>query len=173
MTNDTDSDGNYLFDKNGYLVPKGSGNGRPAIVFDNVNPFFQTAMGYKNNISIDGGTELATYRFSASALKAEGVIPKEDYNRKTFNLSSTLNPSDKLSITTSLNYIRSENTRIQQGSNTSGLLLGMLRTPVSFDNTNGLGPEAAVNDPSSYIFASGRQRNYRGGGGYDLSLIHI
>ena len=33
-------------------------------------------MGYKNNISIDGGTELATYRFSASALKAEGVIPK-------------------------------------------------------------------------------------------------
>ena len=162
-----DSDGNYLFDKNGYLVPKGSGNGRPAIVFDNVNPFFQTAMGYKNNISIDGGTELATYRFSASALKAEGVIPKEDYNRKTFNLSSTLNPSDKLSITTSLNYIRSENTRIQQGSNTSGLLLGMLRTPVSFDNTNGLGPEAAVNDPSSYIFASGRQRNYRGGGGYD------
>ena len=23
-----DSDGNYLFDKNGYLVPKGSGNGR-------------------------------------------------------------------------------------------------------------------------------------------------
>ena len=162
-----DSDGNYLFDKNGYLVPKGSGNGRPAIVFDNVNPFFQTAMGYKNNISIDGGTELATYRFSASALKAEGVIPKEDYNRKTFNLSSTLNPSDKLSITTTLNYIRSENTRIQQGSNTSGLLLGMLRTPVSFDNTNGLGPEAAVNDPSSYIFASGRQRNYRGGGGYD------
>ncbi len=162
-----DSDGNYLFDKNGYLVPKGSGNGRPAQVFDNVNPFFQTAMGYKNNISIDGGTELATYRFSASALKAEGVIPKEDYNRKTFNLSSTLNPSDKLSITTTLNYIRSENTRIQQGSNTSGLLLGMLRTPVSFDNTNGLGPEAAVNDPSSYIFASGRQRNYRGGGGYD------
>ena len=162
-----DSDGNYLFDKNGYLVPKGSGNGRPAIVFDNVNPFFQTAMGYKNNISIDGGTELATYRFSASALKAEGVIPKEDYNRKTFNLSSTLNPSDKLSITTSLNYIRSENTRIQQGSNTSGLLLGMLRTPVSFDNTNGLGAVDAVNDPSSYIFASGRQRNYRGGGGYD------
>ena len=162
-----DSDGNYLFDKNGYLVPKGSGNGRPAQVFDNVAPFFQTAMGYKNNISIDGGTELATYRFSASALKAEGVIPKEDYNRKTFNLASTLNPSDKLSITTTLNYIRSENTRIQQGSNTSGLLLGMLRTPVSFDNTNGLGPEAAVNDPSSYIFASGRQRNYRGGGGYD------
>ena len=162
-----DSDGNYIFDKNGYLVPKGSGNGQAAITHDNVNPFFQTAMGYKNNISIDGGSELATYRFSASALKAEGVIPKEDYNRKTFNLSSTLKPSDKLSITTSLNYIRSENTRIQQGSNTSGLLLGMLRTPVSFDNTNGLGAEAAVNDPSSYIFGSGKQRNYRGGGGYD------
>tara|TARA_B100000902_G_scaffold50623_1_gene57358 strand:+ start:144 stop:1271 length:1128 start_codon:yes stop_codon:yes gene_type:complete len=73
-----DSDGNYLFDKNGYLVPKGSGNGRPAQVFDNVSPFFQTAMGYKNNISIDGGSESATYRFSASALKSEGVVPKED-----------------------------------------------------------------------------------------------
>ena len=43
----------------------------------------------------------------------------------------------------------------------------MYRTPISFDNANGFSHADAVNQPSSYIFPNGRQRNYRGGGGYD------
>ncbi|MGA1364926.1 MAG: TonB-dependent receptor domain-containing protein, partial [Schleiferiaceae bacterium] len=45
--------------------------------------------------------------------------------------------------------------RVQQGSNISGLRLGLLRTPPSFDNAAG------------YENPDGTQRNYRNGGGYD------
>lgn len=44
-------------------------------------------------------------------------------------------------------------------------MLGLLRTPITFDNSNG--SEKPWNNPSAYEFTNGSQRNYRGGGGYD------
>lgn len=162
-----DADGRYIYDNNGYLVPRGSGNGRPAITYDNVRPFFRDALSINNSLSINGGGEVAAYHFSSSFLTNEGIVPNEEYNRKTFNLSSSIKASDKLNFTTTMNFIRSDYDRIQQGSNTSGLLLGMYRTPISFDNANGFDHQEAVDEPSAYIFPNGRQRNYRDGGGYD------
>ncbi len=162
-----DANGVYRWDKNGFLVPKGTGNGTPANVYNNVDPFFQTGVNYTNSLSISGGSDIASFRLSVSDLRSTGVVPNEAYDRKTVKLASTLAPTDKFTISSSINYTRSDFTRVQQGSNTSGLLLGMLRTPVSFDNANGLSPEDAVNDPSAYSFADATQRNYRGGGGYD------
>ena len=78
---------------------------------------------------------------------------------------------DLLKLTSALNtnftgtYTNSDSYRIQQGSNTSGLMLGLLRTPSSFDNSNGFAD--AQNQVSAYEFENGSQRNYRGGGGYD------
>ncbi len=161
-----DADGNYIYDKNGFLVLAGSGNGTPANTYDNVGDFFQTGVTTTNSLSISGGSDVATFRFSASSHDQEGVIPNEEYLRKTAAIATTLQASDALSFQATLNYARSDHTRIQQGSNTSGLLLGMYRTPASFDNSNGFGSDA-VDEPSSYIFANGAQRNYRGGGGYD------
>ena len=43
-------------------------------------------------------------------------------------------------------------------------MLGLLRTPISFDNSYGTEDPT---DPTAYIYADGTQRNYRGGGGYD------
>ena len=165
---DFDSEGNYLWDKNGFLVPKGTGNGVAANNYqDNYRGFFRDAMQSLNNLSISGGSEKATYKFSTSYLTNEGIVPNEEYGRKTFSLAGTLQANDKLKFTTTFNFIRSDYDRIQQGSNTSGLLLGLYRTPISFDNANGLSAPDAVDSPSAYIFPNGKQRNYRGGGGYD------
>ena len=164
-----DNTGTYRWDNNGYLVAKGSGNGTPANDYNNRNSreFFKTGTALTNNISISGSTEKMTFRFSASDLRQQGIVPNEEYNRRTFNLSSTLKANDKLSFESAINYTRSDFNRIQQGSNTSGLLLGLYRTPASFDNSNGLGATAAVDNASAYEFADRSQRNYRGGGGYD------
>ena len=43
-------------------------------------------------------------------------------------------------------------------------MLGLLRTPPSFDNSNGVDDPT---DPAAYLNADGTQRNYRAGGGYD------
>ncbi len=162
-----DADGNYAYDKNGFLVPKGTGNGQPANVYNNVEPFFQTGMTFTNSLAISGGGQMASFRLSVSDLRADGVVPNEEYNRKTVKLASSLTPVDNLTISGSINYTKTDNVRIQQGSNTSGLLLGMLRTPISFDNANGFDPSDAVDQVSAYQFPDFRQRNYRGGGGYD------
>lgn len=163
-----DSTGKYRWDTNGFLVPKGQGNGVAANDYNDLNSkkFFRTGMNLTKSISISGSTEVMTYRFSASDLDQDGIVPNEEYKRRTFNLSSTLKASEKLSFETAINYTRSDYNRIQQGSNTSGLLLGLYRTPASFDNSNGLGI-AARSDASAYEFSDRSQRNYRGGGGYD------
>ncbi|NNC71155.1 MAG: SusC/RagA family TonB-linked outer membrane protein, partial [Flavobacteriaceae bacterium] len=164
-----DNEGNYLWDNNGFLVGRGLGNGQPANNYNKINSedFYQTGVSITNNIGISGSTENMTYRFSASDLKQEGIVPNETYDRRTFNLGATLKANDKLSFETAMNYTRSDYNRIQQGSNTSGLLLGLYRTPATFDNTNGLGADAAVDNRLAYEFADRSQRNYRGGGGYD------
>ncbi len=162
-----DANGVYRYDKNGFLVPRGTGNGIPANIYDNVDPFYQTALAYNNGVAISGGGKTATFRLSTSNLQQEGVVPNEEYIRTTVKLASTVTPNDKLSISSSINFTKSDYVRVQQGSNTSGLLLGQLRTPISFDNANGFSPEDAVDQPSSYQFPDFTQRNYRGGGGYD------
>jgi len=161
------ADGSYKFDNNGFLVPAGEGNGQAANVYDNIRPFFQTGQTLTNSISIDGGGQTASFRLSLSDLRASGVVPNEEYDRKTVKLASTLRPTDQLTISGSVNYTQSDYVRVQQGSNTSGLLLGLLRTPASFDNANGFSHSDAVDQVSSYQFPDFTQRNYRGGGGYD------
>ncbi|WP_420318236.1 SusC/RagA family TonB-linked outer membrane protein [Ekhidna sp.] len=163
-SNAFDADGNYKWDKNGFLVS--SGGSAPANTYDNLGDFYNTGVTNTSSISISGGNEVATFRFSGSNHDQQGIIPNEEYLRKTASVASTLKASDALSFSATINYTRSDHTRIQQGSNTSGLLLGLYRTPASFDNSNGFGNDA-YNQPSSYIFPDGQQRNYRGGGGYD------
>ncbi len=164
-----DNQGVYRWDNNGFLVPRGQGNGQPANNYNKLNSedFYQTGISLTNNISLSGSNETITYRFSASDLKQNGIIPNEEYKRRTFNLGATLQATDKLSFETAMNYTRSDYNRIQQGSNTSGLLLGLYRTPATFDNSNGLGADDAVDNRAAYEFADRSQRNYRGGGGYD------
>ncbi len=164
-----DIDGNYRWDNNGFLVPQGQGNGQPANDYNKLNSddFFRTGISLTNSLSLSGSTETMTYRFSASDLKQQGVVPNEEYKRRTFNLGATFQANNKLSFETAMNYTRSDYNRIQQGSNTSGLLLGLYRTPASFDNSNGLGTDNAVDNRAAYEFADRSQRNYRGGGGYD------
>ncbi|MDG1296862.1 MAG: SusC/RagA family TonB-linked outer membrane protein [Saprospiraceae bacterium] len=162
------TDGNP-YDKNGNVIGATEAANTPGAIpvsaYDNLGNVFQTGITNQANFSIDGGDEDANFRFSMSNLNQEGVIPKNTYERTTFRLGSGLKLTDKLNVQASASYVKSEGYRIQQGSNTSGLLLGLLRTSPTFDNTNGIDDPA--NDPASYTMPDGSQRNYRGGGGYD------
>ena len=128
-----DAEGNYRWDNNGFLVAKGTGNGNPANSYNSLNSddFFRTGISTTHNIGISGSTENITYRVSASDLNQQGVVPNEQYKRKTFNLGATLQANDKLNFESAVNYTRSDYDRVQQGSNTSGLLLSFVTsTPI-------------------------------------------
>jgi len=117
--------------------------------------FFKRGMRLNNSVTVSGGTDRATYYLSVSNLADEGIIPLNRFDRTTVRMTGSGQITRKLKATGSLAYTSSGGYRVQQGSNISGLMLGLLRTPPSFDNSDG------------YEKPDGTQRNYRNGGGYD------
>jgi TonB-linked SusC/RagA family outer membrane protein len=157
---------NYPSDKHGNIVGKSSPNAKiPVTPYDRYN-FFQTGMTYNNNISLSGGSENSGYRLSLGNMSQSGIVPKAKYDKTTLSLSGQTKISSRLTTSAGLTFIHSTNYKVQQGSNLSGVMLGLLRTPATFDNSDGFGSDAA-NHREAYQNADGSQRNYRGGVGYD------
>ena len=159
-----DGSGTYPFDLHGNIVGKSDPTAKiPVTPYDRYK-FFQTGVTYNNNISLTGNTEKSSYRLGLGNIYQNGIIPLSKYVKTTFSLSGQAAISDKFNISGGVTYINSTNDKTQQGSNLSGVMLGLTRTPATFDNSNGA---SSAKDPSSYLLADGNQRNYRGGGGYD------
>ncbi len=141
---------------NGRIVMADSpfANGQPVQVYDPYD-YFQTGIQFNNSLSISGGDQKNTFYTSFSNTTEEGVVPNNTYNKNTFKLSGQSKLSQKWAIEGDMNYLNTNGNFIQQGSNLSGVMLGLLRTPPTFDNSYG------------YRFPDGSQRTFRGGGGYD------
>ncbi|MEP6465743.1 MAG: SusC/RagA family TonB-linked outer membrane protein [Parafilimonas sp.] len=155
----------YPWDKHGHIVGKSDPAAKmPVIPYDTYN-FFVTGETFDNNVALAGSNEKSSFRLSLGNLYQTGIIPKSRYVKNSFSLSGQSQLTDKLSASASISYINSFNNKIQQGSHTSGLMLGLTRTTPTFDNSNGLSDPA--NNPAAYTFPDGNQRTYRGTGGYD------
>ncbi len=144
------------FDVDGAIVPKADAD--PSLgdvnIYDHFN-FFQTGVTFNNNVSLSGGNDKSSFFMSASDMDDKGVVPNNHVRRNTFKISGSTKLGDKFKISGNANYIINGGDRIQQGSNTSGVMLGLMRTPPTFNNAAG------------YELPDGSQRNYRHGGGYD------
>lgn len=166
-----DTQATNKFSKMGNLVGASSINPNDsryvkATPFDNLNNFFITGMTNTQNLSLAGGTDFGSFYLSLSNSKSFGIVPLTNFSRQSVRFNGEAKISSKLRASGNISYTNSGGRRAQQGSNTSGVMLGLLRTPPSFDNSNGYGKDA-YNHPDAYIFPDGIQRTYRGGGGYD------
>ncbi len=156
---------NYGWDKNGRIVGQSTNpGGKPAQAYDRYD-FFQRGVAYQNNLGISASNEYSSIRFSVGFLDQTGIVPKNDFKKLNLGLNADSKLGKYFRISTGIQYINSGGTRIEQGSNTSGVMLGLVRTAPTFDNGNGL--DNPADDPSSYSFPDGRQRSYRGYGIYD------
>ena len=150
-----------VYDNNGAIVARGSGTGQAVNAYDPYD-FFQIGNTVDANLGLQGGSENVTYYFSGGYLNSTGIVPNADFQRLTFKATTEAQLGDKWSAGLSANYINSGGMRIQRGSNLNGVMLGLLRTTPTFDNSNGLG-EDAVDDESAYVAPDGSQRSYRAG----------
>ena len=132
-------------------------NSRETFVDKNWDNAMQTGAIFQNDFTISGGSEGQKYFFSLSNLSQEGIIIGSAYDRTNlrFNYNAKLN--DVISLSNKIAYTYSVSDRIQGSSNTAGIMLGLLRTPADFDNTDYIG---------TYTSSSGeetlnRQRSYR------------
>ena len=155
-----DGNSSYPFDKNGQLIPANGNNGKAANVYNPLD-FFQNAIGSNVSLQFAGGKNKLDYLFLASSNNQKGVIPTNQYDR--YNLSSAINykASDKLSMQLNAQVTKSIAHRSIKGSSVNGVMLGLLRTPATFDNSNGLSDP--VNDSNAYELSNGAQRSFRSG----------
>ena len=119
--------------------------------FDHDRDIYDTGLTTDNNLSISGGTERTTFYLSGGLLNQNGFMrgPNNEYDRVSVRLKGTHQLLSRLNVGGNFSYIDTRGAYVQKGSNTSGLLLGSLRTPPDFDNRN-------------YIDeASGLHRSYR------------
>ena len=114
-------------------------NSQQTFVEENWDQVFQTGQFMQHDLSISGGGEKATYFLSLGRLDQEGIIRNSDYDRTNLRLNNKFFLTDWLSVTSKAGYTAVQSSRIQQNSNTAGLLLGLLRTPPDFDNRDYLG----------------------------------
>jgi hypothetical protein len=121
--------------------------------YDNMGEFFQNGITWNNNISFSGGTNKANYRMSVGNTRQTGMIPNTEFKRTSVRITSDLNLSDKLSLGGTANYINSGGTMAQNGSNLSGVMLGLTRTPASYNLLGGDGPDG-------WNLKSGNQHQY-------------
>jgi len=128
--------------------------------FDNSENFFQTGVTLNNSLSITGGSDKSSFYLGLADLRQTGIIPLTEFNRTSIRLTGTTQVSEKLRVRASANYITSKADRAQRGSNLSGVMLGLMRTPPSYDLTNGT--DDPVSDEAAWMLPDGTQRTYHG-----------
>ncbi|MEO6779145.1 MAG: SusC/RagA family TonB-linked outer membrane protein [Gemmatimonadaceae bacterium] len=107
-------------------------------VFNHQSELFDTGITSDNNLQVSGGSDRTTF-FASGGLNAQNGYfkgPNNKYNRATVRLKGTQQVSSKLTIGANLSYIDDRGNYVQKGSNTSGLMLGALRTPPEYNNEN-------------------------------------
>ena len=120
---------------------------------DNAGNFFKTAMSMTNNLGITVNGENTSARFSVGNTQQDGIVPNTSFERTTIRVNTDSRVTDKLSVGSSVNLINSGGTRAQNGSNLSGVMLGLMRAPADFDLMGGDGADGYTN-------ADGTQRQF-------------
>ncbi|SFD10863.1 TonB-linked outer membrane protein, SusC/RagA family [Chitinophaga sp. CF118] len=149
------------YDVHGDLVDNSDPSAKiPFKPYDNTKDFWRTGATYNNSVSFTGGTDVATYRMSASHLYQNSIVPLQSLQRTSVAFAGQLKVSEKVRVSNNVNFSTSGGNMPQNGSNLSGIMLGLTRTPISFDNSNG---GLKADDPRTYLFSNGLQRSYRNG----------
>ncbi|QKX06666.1 SusC/RagA family TonB-linked outer membrane protein [Aquimarina sp. TRL1] len=91
----------------GTAVPQWDGVARPySYIGNNLDHFYRTGTTFINTVALANASETLNYRFSASDLSNEDVMPNAGLNRKTFSLNVGSVMAKKLTTNVNVKYIR-------------------------------------------------------------------
>ena len=152
------------FDQHGDIVGQSDPSAQTKVVPYDPYDFFVIGNTLNNNLALSGGTNDAGYRLSIGNVSQQGVVPLTKSSKNTVSLSGQVQLLPRLKTAATVTYVKTGSDKSENGSSPSGLMLGLVRTPITFDNSNGA---TDPTDPSAFLLPDGSQRTYRGGGGYD------
>ncbi|WP_143307557.1 SusC/RagA family TonB-linked outer membrane protein [Chitinophaga vietnamensis] len=76
----------------------------PWTPYRNLNSFFNTAQTFTNSVSLDGGTDKTTARFSFTNVDNKWIVPNTGYKRNSLAMSVNSRVNDKLQVSSKVNY---------------------------------------------------------------------
>jgi TonB-linked SusC/RagA family outer membrane protein len=140
-------------------------NGVPT--FDHAKEIYQTGLTADNNLSISGGNSRTTFFLSGGETGQQGVMKggNNRYDRTSIRLKASHQLLQALTLGGNFSFIDTRGAYVQKGSNTSGLLLGALRTSPDFNNLPFLDPTYGLQ--RSYRFPNPTTASLRSPRGYD------
>ncbi len=101
---------NYILGPSGVdLARRGTITPTPFVYGGNpAKEFMETGRTLMNNISFFGANDKANFRISYSNLDNTGIVPNTDLRRNTVSFSGDYNLSDRLKVSSKVNYIRTD-----------------------------------------------------------------
>ena len=147
--------------------PHGGKNSKD--LYDHANDVFQTGHYTDNAINISGGNARSTFMISYSNLNQDGIVKAfSNYQRNTARINVASQFTEWFRASANVGYSKVGSSRIQQGDNLDGILLGGTRTPPDFNNQYATG---------TYTNAAGQVFNdahvsYRNPLGIDQNTIY-
>lgn len=156
---DLNTSGGFFVDQNGIThYPIINKNSQETYDESNFDQIFRTGYFFENNVSVEGGNEFSSIRFSFGDFNQEGIIRNSDLRRTTASLTTRNKLNKIVDLNTSLKYTKTNSNAIRRSVSNNGLYLGFLRTPADFDISGYRGDYY----PSSTAAAiPNRQRSYR------------
>lgn len=136
---------------NYYYTSRFGGSYPPGMkLYDNVGAVMQTGFVNKHNLAVDGGSEKATIRASASFLDQVGVVKTTDYTRMNLSLSGQAKITDWFDFEGSMQYTNTNNSKALRG--TDGPLYRAMLWPLVDNMSNYLDADGAhMRYPDYYI----------------------
>ncbi len=136
-------------------------------VYDHGKEIYHTGLTSDNAISVSGGNNRTTFYLSGGLTDQLGIMKggNNRYDRSTVKLSASHQLINTLTFGGNFSYFNTTGEYVQKGSNTSGLLLGALRTPPDFNNQPFLDPISGLQ--RSYRFPNPTAASVTGSRGYD------
>ncbi|MBK8923302.1 MAG: SusC/RagA family TonB-linked outer membrane protein [Saprospirales bacterium] len=107
--------------------------------YDNLDAYFETGTTWTNNLSVSMGNDNTAFRLSYGNVNQTGIVPNTELKRNSFRLTAT-SEYGRFKLLASAAYVNTQDIKAQNGSNLSGVMLGLTRMPPSFNIVGGPGP---------------------------------
>ena len=104
--------------------------------YDHFGELFDNGHSSDNTLSASGGNDKTVFYLSGGYTDQNGTIvgSNDTYSRSTVRLKASHHLFDRFTVGGNLSYVDGRGKYVQKGSNVSGLMLGAMRTPPTFNN---------------------------------------
>ncbi len=120
--------------------------------YNNTANFFQVGRVDRHNLSVEGGADKTSFRFSAQYTNQDGTVPQTNFKRINLRLNSSTKVLDKIEVSTSFAYFNSVTNKPTRGD--GGLMLSLLQWPVDDNVRNFLNTDVTKRNIQPNQFAA-------------------